>query len=691
MEAFCKIVLMAIFILFACTSQSFATTYYIDFDGGSNGNNGISPSAAWKHAPGDSNATGNPANTTLIAGDTIKFKGGVVYNGGITVARSGSSASPITFDGNSIGDWGIGRAIIDQQYLINSNVVTLNSDVSYINVRGFELRNAGGYADDDPVVINAANGVYGNGVNAIHNPRPGNGVYLYNNNNNINLSDLYIHHIGIWHSTIGWNGRAVGGLGIRTNSPHNLTIENCEITKSGSGIGLYAPKDIDNVLIKGNYIHDDIPVWGIDVAPMGINSTLRNINITNNRLIDLWSDWTGTPDDPNGSGTTAPHQNYIFFRTAGNPSNWANINVANNLFGETSYKHIGYGGTGSIFISQGPSINIFNNIFARPWSYTGIIFIGYPVPSGMSQIVRIYNNVFLKGSGPQITSAASGNTQLYIKNNIFIDDIGVPANNPMINVNSQPNELDYNTYWHPNLSFSGKWVAVVNGVYRKMSDIKSLGFETHGNYSDPKLQHIDSENPLLSNFKLSALSPLIDSGTDLSSYFGADYDSNTRPHGSAWDIGAYEYVQQGTTPTAKIITMQVTADGNLAGSLNCTLRILNITDNSTLKELNFTTNSSGDYQADMTDLTGISNIRVSASGFLSRLVSNADLDSASQIVFPPLLAGDLDGNNVINSLDFSEMNKKWYLTDPVADLNRDGLVNALDFSLLNKNWQKSGE
>jgi hypothetical protein len=57
----------------------------------------------------------------------------------------------------------------------------------------------------------------------------------------------------------------------------------------------------------------------------------------------------------------------------------------------------------------------------------------------------------------------------------------------------------------------------------------------------------------------------------------------------------------------------------------------------------------------------------------------------------PLLAGDLDGNNAVNSLDYSAMNGKWYMSDMVADLNRDGIVNALDFSLLNKNWMRSGE
>ena len=51
----------------------------------------------------------------------------------------------------------------------------------------------------------------------------------------------------------------------------------------------------------------------------------------------------------------------------------------------------------------------------------------------------------------------------------------------------------------------------------------------------------------------------------------------------------------------------------------------------------------------------------------------------------PLL-GDLNLDHIVNSLDWSIMNSRWFTSDPTADLNHDGLVNAIDFSLLNANW-----
>lgn len=53
------------------------------------------------------------------------------------------------------------------------------------------------------------------------------------------------------------------------------------------------------------------------------------------------------------------------------------------------------------------------------------------------------------------------------------------------------------------------------------------------------------------------------------------------------------------------------------------------------------------------------------------------------------LVGDINGDHIINSLDWSIMNSKWFTTDANADLNHDGLVNAIDFSMLNANWFKT--
>src|SRR5690349_17784282 len=65
-------------IAVSITMQAEATVYYVDNGAGSDSNSGTSTSSPWKHLPGDPNATGNPASTTIGA-DTIYLKGGVRY------------------------------------------------------------------------------------------------------------------------------------------------------------------------------------------------------------------------------------------------------------------------------------------------------------------------------------------------------------------------------------------------------------------------------------------------------------------------------------------------------------------------------------------------------------------------------------------------------------------------------------
>jgi len=87
-----------------------AATYYVDFQAGNDVKDGLSQASAWKRAPGDPVATGSARSVQLRPRDTVLFKGGVVYNGNITVQASGVSGSPITYKGNG---WGTGKAIVD--------------------------------------------------------------------------------------------------------------------------------------------------------------------------------------------------------------------------------------------------------------------------------------------------------------------------------------------------------------------------------------------------------------------------------------------------------------------------------------------------------------------------------------------------------------------------------------------------
>lgn len=108
------------YLAFAFALEVGGATYYVDFDTGSNTNPGTSSGVPWKHCPGDTNATDTAASTSLVAGDTVIFKGGVAYRGNIFFTWSGNDGSPITFDGNTAGTWGTGKAIIDGADIIST-------------------------------------------------------------------------------------------------------------------------------------------------------------------------------------------------------------------------------------------------------------------------------------------------------------------------------------------------------------------------------------------------------------------------------------------------------------------------------------------------------------------------------------------------------------------------------------------
>ena len=148
-----------------------AKVYYVNFAGGSDSNNGLTPATAWKHTPGDPDATATAASTTLVPGDVVMFKGGVLYNGTIYANWSGSAGEPIIYDGNANGTFGIGKAIINgqgaqlgvkaRQYGVNGRLVN-GIGVSYIVVNNFQIKNLR-YIYDDRSYGSGPDGVYFNG------------------------------------------------------------------------------------------------------------------------------------------------------------------------------------------------------------------------------------------------------------------------------------------------------------------------------------------------------------------------------------------------------------------------------------------------------------------------------------------------------------------------------------------------
>ncbi len=78
-------------ILFLLVSLcAFSATYYVDFVGGDDTNNGTSTGTPWQHHPWDPNATDTSNGTALSGGDICYFEKGVTYVGTMVADDSGT-------------------------------------------------------------------------------------------------------------------------------------------------------------------------------------------------------------------------------------------------------------------------------------------------------------------------------------------------------------------------------------------------------------------------------------------------------------------------------------------------------------------------------------------------------------------------------------------------------------------------
>jgi hypothetical protein len=69
------------------------------------------------------------------------------------------------------------------------------------------------------------------------------------------------------------------------------------------------------------------------------------------------------------------------------------------------------------------------------------------------------------------------------------------------------------------------------------------------------------------------------------------------------------------------------------------------------------------------------------------------ITAGNTIILPPshLLAGDVDGNNVIDQFDALTIGMSYKSSAPAAaDLNNDGVIDFLDLELLAENYRKTG-
>ncbi|MEI6748543.1 MAG: DNRLRE domain-containing protein [Bacteroidota bacterium] len=502
----------------SATTQSIEIiTYFIDFTGGNDANNGLSSATAWK--------TLTKVNaTTFTANNRILFKAGGVWTGKLYPKGSGISGSPIIIDMYGEGN----KPIIDGNGMTGTGVVYLYNQ-QYWEVNNLEItNNAAAAGDRRGVRIEAEN---------------------FGTANHIYLKNLYIHNI---KGSVGQErtDKRTGGIGfaivsVASQETHfnDILIENCVISSC------------ENQGIITECVTDD----GFDPYSAEWNSMkITNAVIRNNTISNI-------------------SKNAMIIRLfeGGVIENNVCYNTANGITGNTIFSaacsgtvfqyNEGYDNNspdadGSLYDADLRSPNTYwqysyshDNAHGLFWTCTvqadvnvvcrynisqndqGVIFcINYPVTS-----VRIYNNtVYIPSNlSPLIISernVGGAGSRIYTFNNNLIYNLSPTASYDW--TTGYTRSIDYNCFYgiHPSTEPS----------------------DAHKVTTDPKLVSPGSGGfglNTVSGYKLQSGSSCINTGKTISNNGGRDYWGNAL-YTAAADIGANEYTLPPAAPSSLTAT-----------------------------------------------------------------------------------------------------------------------------------------
>ncbi len=243
-----------------------AANFFVDYSAGSDANSGTSPRTPWKHSPGDPSAGGLPAVMTLTAGDAVFFRGGVTYVftsiSGIALKWKGASGKPITYDGNSNGSWGTGRARFSDNN--GGNDITAFSApllTEHLVFRALEFTRIGGAATlptDSGTALN---------------PRFGGGLAFRGGAANVTIDSCVFRELGYWFNQKPMGAQSLNGVGISATMASGLKVTNCQFSRVAVAIDFAAATTLDSAEISRSSFNESV-VWPLrlPVSATGVST-----------------------------------------------------------------------------------------------------------------------------------------------------------------------------------------------------------------------------------------------------------------------------------------------------------------------------------------------------------------------------------------------------------------------------------
>lgn len=479
-------------LLLALAMPSFATTYFVDFSGGADSNNGTTKGTPWKHVKGMTGCTGTCSSTTPVSGDTITFKGGVIW----------TSSFPWTFVTGS-----------------STNIV-YTTDHTWFN--------GGSYTqptfDDQNVGVSSV---------GMANTNSGTGHITVNDMNWVNCD-----------AAMTTNSSSC----VVFNESHDVTWTNNTMATESQRC-MYFPFNVtgsySNFIITGNdFSHCASAMWW---ASLQANTSEHNLTYNNNTFHDFTSQI--------GGGVHSDGAMHYFINPFNDTTQFADgVTFCDNRFyGDWRRSYGVDGAVTAFFFIEGPmSATLCNNDF----SYNTIQasnqfqaeFLIWEHGNADAITVGLYNNSFAAIGTSQMSAAfdldalGSGSTVTF-KNNI----IYAPQTAMFVETTTDVAALvsDYNLLNSSSSTMDTPSGAVSYGTWQTLG---SPTFDAHSLLGSNPLWVSAPGNETLQ-----VTSPAISAGTNLTSLgitiLNSDILGNARPSGAtAWTMGAYNSGGDTTPP-----------------------------------------------------------------------------------------------------------------------------------------------
>ena len=311
------------------------------------------------------------------------------------------------------------------------------------------------------------------------------------------------------------------GIGIFVEGGHCSIEGNYVHFATRGGITLTA--DTSDCVVRDNRLYRN--------ALAGIELSGRDHLIDGNEIwgtIQHHPDWSSVPDGADADGMRffgsghVIRGNYIHDINLEDPEN-----VDPHIDCFQTWGHSGQEPATDIVIEQNRCENLNEGMYA------------FMLADASNLIIR--NNLIQAYGG--VNTGGGGNSHLTIVNNVFANDLSIGPYPGGVGLEDCPNSIVMNNIFYDQppyyLSVEGTsqqgLQAGHNLIYR------SDGLESQGTQYPGDVWGLDPllANPGEGNFHLKSGSPAIDTGASLSQVTN-DYDGNSRPRGSGYDIGAFE-------------------------------------------------------------------------------------------------------------------------------------------------------